>query len=228
MNSGSSKSHIEDLYSFACSRGFSREVFFSGENLDRYIEAVTDAFMDYPLFLHVFGGTYDDKTFSRMLAVDFKCRLNTIAGIASPGYESVMLIEPPGTAKTGMLQYVRSADTGSYGLLLKPAIYRLERFERYALKKRKGCLDDKTWYIYSFTTKREFQGKGYGKKLMELIVSYAEGKGLRICLETNSESNIGMYGHFGFESTDTSEYKGMIHSVMLYTGTDKGKSGGGQ
>ncbi len=46
-----------------------------------------------------------------MMSVDFKSRLNTLAGITTGAdYESVVLLEAPKTKKTGMLEYVRAAD----------------------------------------------------------------------------------------------------------------------
>lgn len=218
MNTARSENQIKEFYGFASEQGVSEYLFFRAGNYERYIETAVDGYNGYPLFLHVFGGKYDEKTLERMMSVDFMSRLDTMAGIASSDHESVMMIEPPGTQKTGMMQYVRVADFGAYTLLFKPAMYRLEDFEKYALEKRKKFLDEKTWYIYLFATKKEFQGCGYGNKLMNTVLSFADDKGCNICLETNSEGNIAMYEHFGFVSEDMSEYKDMKHCVMVYRG----------
>lgn len=220
MNSANIDGHITDLYDYALKQGFTEDVFLCHDNQDRYIETATDGYRAYPLFRHVFAGGYDEKTLSRMMSVDFKSRLGTTAGIASSSaYESVMLIEPPNAKKTGMLQYVRVADPGAYTMLLYHCTYRQEDFEKFALEKRKSWLDDKTWYIYIFATRHSLQGMGYGKKLMELMISYADRRGYRLCLETNATGNVAMYGHFGFDTVDTSEYKDVLdHYVMLYTG----------
>ncbi len=217
MSFASSDVWIEEFYKYAAGHGVSEELFFSEKNYDRFIETSVDGFREYPLFLHAFGGRYEEKTLERMMSVDFKSRLGVTAGIASSGYESVMLIEPPQAKKTGMLNYFRVADAGAYSLLLKPAMYRLEDFERFAMEKRKFFLDDRTIYLYLFVTKKECQGKGYGKSLMKPVLSFADLNGYRVCLETNSEGNIAMYEHFGFGPVDMSKYKDvMTHCVMIY------------
>ena len=220
MSFGSINEQVKKLYDYASDQGFNRDLFFSADNQDGYMITSIEAFRQYPLFLHVFGGKYDEKTFMRMMSVDFKSRLNTLAGITTGGdYESVMLLEAPKTKKTGMLQYVMAADPGDYTLLVKPAMYKLEDFEKFAHEQRKDYLDDNTWYIYIFATKSEYMGHGYGRRLMDLILSYADKTGCRICLETNLNENVKMYEHFGFKTVSSSVYKDTLeHYVMLYTG----------
>lgn len=208
---------IREFYEYAARNGFSEELFLQEDNRERYVAAALDGYRDYPLFVYVFGGKYDEKAFSKMMSIDFKSRLCTTAGIATDGYESVMLIEPPMARKTGMLQYVKVATPRFYSLLFDPAMYRQEAFERYAQKMRKGFLDDRTWYMYIFATKKKFQHRGYGKKLMNVMLSYADLKGFRICLETNHLDNITLYEHFGFELMSLTVYKDELeHCVMLY------------
>ncbi len=64
-------------------------------------------------------------------------------------------------------------------------MYKLEDFEKFAHEQRKDYLNDNAWYIYIFATKSEYRGHGYGRRLMDLILSYANKTGCRICLETN-------------------------------------------
>jgi len=131
----------------------------------------------------------------------------------------MVLVEPPKTKRTRLMQYLRAADLPSYSLMLNPATYRQDAFEKYALKMRKPYLDEKTWYVYIFATKKVFQRMGYGKQLMNVLVSFANEKGYRLCLETNATENVTMYQRFGFKLMDTSNYKQrMAHYVMLYTG----------
>ena len=78
-------------------------------------------------------------------------------------------------------------------------------------------MDKKTWYLYLFATKKEYQKLGFGKKLMEMVRSFADENGCRICLETDLERNVAMYEHFGFRMMDASVYKDNLkHFVMLY------------
>ena len=218
MSFASGEECIREFYAHAVRNDFSEELFLSETNRNRYVETAVDGYRDYPLFMQVFDGTYDEKTLARMMAVEFKSRLHTTVGIATGGYESVMLIEPPMTKKPGIFQHVRVADPGDYTLLFKKGMYRQEEFEKFALKKRSPYLDETTWYLFVYATRKEFQGQGYGKKLMKQVLSFADSTGNRVCLETNRAENIAMYEHFGFKNVDSSRYRDSLdHYVLLYS-----------
>lgn len=218
MSSGRDDPYIRSFYDHAVRKGFSSDCLFGEKNLERYIETSVDAYRDYALFDHVFKGKYDPELFSHMMNVDLRSRLGSLAGIASSErYESVMLAEPPKAEKTGMADYFGVARPEDFKLLLQPIIYRLESFEKYAREKREEFINDKTWYIYVFATKTEYQGKGYGKKLMELLLSFADENGFRICLETNEKDNLELYEHFGFKTVKRSMYQNTLeHYNMIF------------
>ena len=218
MRYGNGREHIGEFYEFAMQEGFSEEWFLTATNLRHFIETAIDAYREYPLFARVFGGTYDEKTLRRMMTVDFKSRFHRMAGVTGSGqYESVLIMETPNREKTGMLQYVKVAGIRDYTMLFHPATYRQGDYEKYALAKRSPYMDARTWYVYVFATKRECQRQGYGKKLMKLLLSFADQKGYRICLETNLRENVPLYEAFGFRLMDTDTYKGELdHFVMLY------------
>jgi ribosomal protein S18 acetylase RimI-like enzyme len=210
---------IKELYDFCVNNGIPEDRFLSDGNLDRYIETSIDAYRNYPMFMYVFNGVYDKDTLERMLKVDFKSRMKKMLGISNGNYESVILVEPPMAKRTGLMQYIKAADRSSYSLLLKAATYRQDTYEKYALKKRKPYVDEKTWYIYIFATKKSLQRMGYGKKLMKAVVGFANANGYRLCLETNASENVTMYERFGFKLMDSTIFKKRIwHYVMLYDG----------
>ena len=222
MSYGNIDGRIGQFYDHCLQEGFSQARFFTRDNLGGFIAASVDAYRDYPLFLHVFGGRYDENTLAHMMKIDLGVRLKTMAGIACEGFESVMMAEPPLAKKTGMLQYFGSASPKDYLLLFNPAICRQEIYEKYAARKREEYLDDKTWYIYIFATRKKYQCQGYGKQLMNLLLSFADKTGGRICLETDLADNVPMYERFGFKTVDISLYKGVLeHFVMLYAGKER-------
>lgn len=209
---------ISEFYDFAISNGLQKDCFLSNDNIDEYTRTAVDAYRDYPLFCHVFEKGYDAGTLSQMMSVDFRSRIGMTAGIAfNSSYESVMLIEPPNAGKVGLIQYTKVAKPADYALLLKRAIYRQEAYESFARKKRQAFLDEKTWYIYLFATKKKYQSCDYGKKLMDLMTLFTDKNGYRICLETDLKENVAMYEHFGFKLMDESLYKSnMQHYVMVH------------
>jgi ribosomal protein S18 acetylase RimI-like enzyme len=209
---------IKALYDHAVKCGISEECLLNKENLDNYVNTALDAYKDYSLFQYIFKGVFDPSVFHRMVSVDLRSRLDIAAGLSCINdYESVMILEPPMSRKTRMIEYFNVARPEDYSLLFKPILYRLESFEKFALDKRKQYLDGKTWYLYIFATRSEYKGRGYGKKLMDVLISFVDENGYRICLETNDINNIGMYEHFGFRTVEQSLYQNTLeHYNMLY------------
>ena len=111
---------------------------------------------------------------TQQITIDLKAKNGTVAGLtSSEEYESVMIIMPPMIQEAGFLQHARVIRPKDYPLLLKTATKRQGIYEKYAYKRRKGFLDDKTWYIYIYATKDRFKRQGYGKKVMKLIKDFA-------------------------------------------------------
>ena len=218
MNSANDNPYIRSLYDHALKNGFSEDWLFCEKNHQEYINTALDAYKDYALFTHLFKGRFDEEILAHVMTVDFRSRLGSTAGISgSERYESVMLVEPPDTRRTGMADYFNVARPGDFKLLLKPVIYRLENFENYAREKREKYIDERTWYIYIFATKKKLQRKGYGKRLMQEMTSFADENDYRLCLETNDGDNVGMYEHFGFRMAEKSMYQNTLeHYNMVY------------
>lgn len=219
MSFTNSNRFLQEFREYALQEGFLPEQLLQADNVERYVATSVDAYRDYPLFTRLFGGKYDAKTLRRMMSVDFRSRLATVAGIAGSGYGAVLLAEPPLTKKTGMAQYFKVAKVSDFGLLFHRTTYRQEDYEKFALTRRQPYLNEKTWYLYVFATRKDAQRQGYGKQLMQCMLSFADKRGYQICLETNLEKNVAMYEHFGFQLVDSSTYKGTLeHYVMVYTG----------
>ena len=114
---------------------------------------------------------------TQQIAIDLKAKNGTVAGLtSSEEYESVMIVMPPMIPEAGFLQYARMIRPKDYPLLFKTATKRQGIYEKYAYKRRKGFLDDKTWYIYIYATKDRFKRQGYGKKIMKLIKNFVSTK----------------------------------------------------
>ncbi len=210
--------YVRDLYDYALFKGLCRDSLFSMDNMDQYIATIVDAFEGYPLLEYTFNHHYDPELHSRMIKLDMQIRFHILMGITgSEEFESVLLAEPPSVRKPGMFQYVRQAGVKNADIFFYPATLRQDSFENYAATKRQDYMDEKTWYIYIFGTKKEYQRKGYGKKLINLMCSYADERNCRLCLETNIEENVVMYEQFGFRMVDSSIYhKKVMHYVFLY------------
>ncbi|MBR4144277.1 MAG: hypothetical protein IKU06_02325, partial [Lachnospiraceae bacterium] len=95
MSKGEIDRALGELREYCIKSGLSEEKLLSPDNLDRYVETSIDAYRNYPMFMYVFNGNYDEKTLARMFRVDFKSRKRKMLGISDGDYESLILIEPP-------------------------------------------------------------------------------------------------------------------------------------
>ena len=197
-------------------KGMEQELFLNENNIEAYAKTAANAFNGYPLLELAFDGNFDEDNFYRMLKVDLKCRIGKAIGIAVEDYKSVLVIEPPLTKKTGDFQYLKTIDLREFGLLIQKPTRKQSTFEGYALKKRKPYLDERTWYIYLFTTEKKHQRLGYGKQLINVVTSFAKEYKYKLCLETNLRDNIPMYEKFGFRVVDDSVYKDCIDHLVMY------------
>ena len=53
-------------------------------------------------------------------------------------------------------------------------------------------------YLLIVGVATEYQGKGFGRKLIDAAIEKSEREGLYLYLETETEENVKMYEHFGF------------------------------
>ena len=91
---------------------------------------------------------------------------------------------------------------GGLSLILHsgPAIIgRLLTYETYAMNLKKEFTDNYDWYLYNLSIKKEAQGKGIASKLMRPMLNFCDAEKMVAYLETNKESNVGLYRHYGFD-----------------------------
>ena len=188
--------------------------------MERFVGTSVDAYRDYPLFEYAFGKGVDERTMTRMMSVDLRSRKGMMAGLyCGDDFESIVVMEAPKARKVGPLQFIKTVKLSELDLLFKLAVMRQGKYENFAIKKREPYIDENTWYFYIFATKKKCQGMGYGKKLLSFLLSFADSRGCKICLETDLSKNVSLYEHFGFTLMDKSLYKGSIeHYVMRYGG----------
>merc|ERR1711862_933539 len=72
-------------------------------------------------------------------------------------------------------------------------------------KKRKDIMKSypKHIYLMQIGVRRQFQGKGIGKKLFKTLFAAADSLQVHVYLETESEENVSLYQHYGFNIAET-------------------------
>jgi ribosomal protein S18 acetylase RimI-like enzyme len=78
-------------------------------------------------------------------------------------------------------------------------IGRLLTYETYAMNLKKEFTDNYDWYLYNLSIRKDAQGKGIASKLMRPMLQFCDDERMVVYLETNKESNVGLYQHYGFE-----------------------------
>lgn len=68
---------------------------------------------------------------------------------------------------------------------------------------RKAQMKERTYiYLMIIGVATEFQGQGFGSKLIGSLVKESEQTGIPIYLETTTERNVRMYERFGFKKVN--------------------------
>jgi ribosomal protein S18 acetylase RimI-like enzyme len=68
---------------------------------------------------------------------------------------------------------------------------------------RKAHMKRRTYiYLMVLGVASEFQGQGFGGKLLRALIEESEQAGIPIYVETETESNVEMYKRFGFRVLD--------------------------
>jgi ribosomal protein S18 acetylase RimI-like enzyme len=78
-------------------------------------------------------------------------------------------------------------------------INRLSAYEEYAMNLKRQFTDHYDWYLFNLSVKKDAQGRGIAGKLMRPMLQFCDDERMVAYLETNKESNVGLYRHFGFD-----------------------------
>ena len=75
------------------------------------------------------------------------------------------------------------------------------------------------WYLYNLSVKKSAQGKGIAGKLLRPMLEFCDKENIVSYLETNKDSNVSLYKHFGFELSKSEMIPGsnVMHYAMVRT-----------
>ena len=170
------------------------------KDLDRLAEVAADAYRDYPLHNWFTGGKYDE-TASRLI-MQISLRTMTEDAVIYADSEEIngfAVWLPFGFTGSKTLPFLMS---GGLRLILHSGpgiIGRLLTYESYAMNLKKEFTDNYDWYLYNLSIRKDAQGKGIASKLMRPMLKFCDDERMVAYLETNKESNVGLYRHYGFD-----------------------------
>ena len=170
------------------------------KDIDRLAKVAADAYRDYPLHNWFTKGKYDEKASELLMKVTLKTmtedaliyadseEINGFAAWLPFGFEGNKTLP---FLKHGGLKLFLHTGIGFIGRLLT--------YEKYAMNLKKEFTDNYDWYLFNLSVKRDAQGKGIATKLMRPMLEFCDDERMVAYLETNKESNAGLYQHYGFD-----------------------------
>ena len=170
------------------------------KDLARLAEVAADAYQDYPLHNWFMDGKYDAKASKLIMQISLKTMTEDAVIYAdSEEINGFAVWLPFGFTGSKTLPFLWS---GGLRLILHAGlgiIGRLLTYETYAMNLKKTFTDHYDWYLYNLSVKKDAQGKGIASKLLRPMLGFCDDEKMVAYLETNKESNVGLYQHYGFD-----------------------------
>ena len=170
------------------------------QDLDKLAQVAADAYQDYPLHNWFTKGKYDATASRLIMQISLKTMTEDAVIYAdSPDINGFAVWLPFGFTGSKTLPFLAS---GGLKLIFHSGlgiIGRLLAYENYAMNLKKEFTDNYDWYLYNLSIKKDAQGKGIASKLMKPMLNFCDNEKMVAYLETNKESNVSLYKHYGFE-----------------------------
>ena len=196
------------------------ELSFSRENIERITEILSTSMMNDPLNVSIFPDKMKRKEFLRTMfsAEASYCLEHGIVYATSERMEGIALWTKETSKEKNFGMLIRY---GALAVLFKlpvSSIVKLIRYERFAKSIRKRFALKKHWYLHIIAVDAAFRGKGFASKLIKPVMKRLDNDGLSCYLETQNESNVPIYEHYGFRVVfegDIPGIPGVRHWAML-------------
>lgn len=170
------------------------------KDLDRLADVAADAYRDYPLHNWFTGGKYDVKASKLIMQISLRTMTEDAVIYAdSEEINGFAVWLPFGFTGSKTLPFLLN---GGLSLILHSGlgiIGRLLAYETYAMNLKKEFTGHYDWYLYNLSIKKDAQGKGIASKLLRPMLGFCDDEKMVAYLETNKESNVGLYQHYGFD-----------------------------
>lgn len=164
------------------------------KDIKKAVNVLTIAFYDDPIYNKMDIGE-DKRRLIFELMIRFSFRYGNVVS-TSENLEGVMAINPHDKDMT-FLRIIRS---GAFFVSMKLVSLRkmMGAVEKAMKEAKKNLNIDSYIYLFTIGVSREFQGKGFGGKLLRAIVEKAEIERKPMYLETQNEKNVSLYEKYGF------------------------------
>ena len=164
------------------------------KDLKNAVNVLTNAFSEESMWKEVFNDEDKNRVLTEVM-VRFCLKYGNVFS-TSDNLEGVMAIAPHDKEMT-VLRIIRS---GAFFLSMKIASEAKKmKVLSNAIEEAKKSLNLGPYiHLLIMGVSQEFQGKGFGGKLLRAIIEKAEEERKPIYLETQKEGNVNLYEKFGF------------------------------
>ena len=170
------------------------------EDLDKLAEVSADAYKDYPLHNWFTKGKYDPVASKLLMQISLRTMTeDAIIYADSEEMNGFAVWLPFGFTGNKTMSFLAN---GGLKLIFHSGlglIGRLLTYETYAMNLKKEFTDHYDWYLFNLSIKKDAQGKGIASKLLRPMLQFCDDEKMVAYLETNKESNVSLYKHYGFE-----------------------------
>ena len=185
------------------------------DDIWRFAMTLADGFSQYDLFKCICGKEYNHEKMQLFWAVSLAILPeNAICVADCKQVNSVLIYLRPQSKEPNPISYIKA---GGLKMLVKlgvGSIIRLLRFDAVAQRVAKRYKTANDGYLMAFATRIDKQGQGYGKPLIEALMSYLCVSGEGCYLETLKATNVDLYEHFSFQLKETTALR--FGNLRLY------------
>ena len=177
------------------------------------------ALQDYPLHIAIFPDASEREEKSPYfleVAIRYGIRFG-VSYATSPKLEGILVWLPSQNADYALWKLIRSGMlTCILRIGIKPVL-RMLSIANYFSMLHEQHAPFPHWYGWYVGVKPEFQGKGYGRTLVEAMIEKADNDNLPCYGETHTEENVSLWEHYGFKVLDQTLIPGtnFKHWILL-------------
>ena len=164
------------------------------KDLKNTVNVLTNAFSDDPMWKKVFNDEDKNRVITEVM-VRFCLKYGNVLS-TSDNLEGIMTITPHDKEMT-MWRIIRS---GAFFLSIKMRneTKKMNVLSNAIEEAKKSLNLDPHIHLLIMGVSQEFQGKGFGRKLLRALIEKAQTEKKSIYLETQKEDNIKFYKKYGF------------------------------
>ena len=169
-------------------------------------EVLSRAFYNYPLLQYYFPKELERKKIALYfvsLAIFSGIRYGEIYA-TSPNLEGIAVWFPPGNYPVTIWKLVRSVPLSVIFGFGRYGGGRMRQLSEYIDAVHQRLAPFGHWFLQVIGVDPQFQGKGYASKLLKPMLARIDEEGLPCYLETQDETKVQLYEHFGFKVIEKS------------------------